>query len=489
VAVLGTAPDLPRSLRRIFGRRGDPRVSVVDLPGDTPLPVAYAAALGHGAAPWVTLLGASDALAPHALATLSNALGTAEVVYADEDQIDDAGRISAPRFKPEYSPDLLLTNPYLGRPLVMARDRVLAAGGIRPIDGDWEHDLMLRVTEGATVVTHVPEVLCHRGPGASSPSGGAPVTVALDRRGEAASVEKGPMSAWRIRRHLTHPVAVSAIVPFRDGPQFLRACVDSVRATTAGADLELLLVDNGSVEPETLSLVDRLASDPDVTVMHDARPFNWAALNNAAVARARGDVLLFLNNDIEAGIAGWLEALTAQALRPDVAAVGARLLYPDRRVQHAGVVIGMGGAAGHVLAGLPEDQAGYLGMAVLTRECSAVTGACLCTRRSVFDELGGFDEELGLDMNDIDYCLRARARGRRVIYEPLAELIHHESPSRGTSGSVANIRRFVDRWEAELLLGDPFLNPNLTRVDSSCALRGPNEEKWWQEWRTTLNRM
>ena len=200
----------------------------------------------------------------------------------------------------------------------------------------------------------------------------------------------------------------SAIIPFRDGARFLRTCVDSVTATAGDVDLELVLVDNGSVEPETRTLVERLAGRTDVVVVRDDRPFNWAALNNGAVDRARGDVLLFLNNDIEARHDGWLEVLAAQALRPEIGAAGARLLYPTGRVQHAGLVIGLGGAAGHVLVGLDGDAPGYLGMAVVARDCSAVTGACLATRRDVFDDLGRFDVSLGLDLNDIDFCLRAR---------------------------------------------------------------------------------
>jgi O-antigen biosynthesis protein len=220
-------------------------------------------------------------------------------------------------------------------------------------------------------------------------------------------------------------------------------------------------------------------------VVRDDRSFNWAALNNAAVDAARGDVLLFLNNDIEARRPGWLGALAAQALRPDVAAVGARLLYPDGRVQHAGVVIGIG-AAGHILVGLPADQPGYLGLAVLTRECSAVTGACMASRRSLFEELGGFDEGLGIDTNDIDFCLRAQQRGYRVLYEPLAELIHYESPSRGKTGTVPDIRRFMLRWDEQIESGDPFFNPHLTRLDGSCALRRPQEEEQLHQWRLIL---
>ena len=280
---------------------------------------------------------------------------------------------------------------------------------------------------------------------------------------------------------------MSIVIPFRDEPRLLRTCVDSIGATTRlHASVELVLIDNGSSDPETLTLVERLGARPDVRVLRDPRPFNWAALNNAGASEARGDLLLFLNNDIEAHRSGWLTALCAQALREDVGAAGARLLYPDRRVQHCGLVVGLTGAAGHVLGGLPEDAAGYLRMATTARECSAVTGACLATRRSVFEVLDGFDESLGVDLNDVDYCLRAAALGLRTVYEPAAELIHHESPSRGTAGGVGDVLEFVERWKGYIADGDRYYNPHLTRADPSCGLAHPGEEDDWNRWYATL---
>jgi len=476
------------------------QVVVARCPAGTSQAAALTAAFDRCTAPAVALLGVGDRLAPDAVALLAGALVDADVAYGDEDLTDaddndDGGALRQPALKPDWSPELLLSTPYLGRPLAVRRELVATAGGVAdPRSADWEHDLMLRVTEKASGVAHVAEVLCHRtdGPtnGGDDPTAeghSRPVAAALARRGETGSVEPGPVpGSWRVRRQPATRPSVSAVIPFRDGARFLRTCVDSVTATTAGVDLQLVLVDNGSVEPETHSLLDQLATRPDVVVVHDDRPFNWAALNNVAAEVAGGEVLLFLNNDIEARNPGWLDALVAQAVRPDVGAAGARLLYPTGQVQHAGLVVGLGGAAGHVLAGLPASAGGYLGMAVLTRDCTAVTGACLATRRSVFDRLDGFDVSLGVDLNDIDYCLRARQSGLRIVYEPDAELVHYESPSRGTSGSVGDIGRFIRRWEGIIAAGDPFLNRHLTRLNSSCALRGPDEEGWWQAWRSTL---
>jgi O-antigen biosynthesis protein len=292
---------------------------------------------------------------------------------------------------------------------------------------------------------------------------------------------------YRIVRAARTGVSVSILIPFRDEPRLLRTCVDSIAATTRlHASVELVLIDNGSSDPETLTLVERLGHSPDARVLTDPRPFNWAALNNAAAREARGDILLFLNNDIEAHRSGWLAPLCAQALRPDVGVAGARLLYPDRRLQHCGLVVGLTGAAGHVLGGLDEDEPGYLHMATAARECSAVTGACLATRREVFELLGGFDETLGVDLNDVDYCLRAGAQGLRTVYEPAAELIHHESPSRGTAGGVGDVVEFLDRWKEYISEGDRYLNPHLTRADPSCGLARPGEEDNWNRWYATL---
>jgi GT2 family glycosyltransferase len=300
-------------------------------------------------------------------------------------------------------------------------------------------------------------------------------------------VEPGrTVGTFRIVRSVPEGTTASIIVPFRDQARFLRTCADSVRATAGGVGHELILVDNGSVEPETRSLVEELAEREGVRVLTDPRPFNWARLNNGAAAGAAGDVLVFLNNDIEVREAGWLEALCAQATRPDVAAAGARLLYPGRRLQHCGIVVGLTGAAGHPLLGLAEDEPGYLRMATAVRECAAVTGACLATRRQVFADLGCFDEDLGVDLNDVDYCLRAAQRGYRVIYEPGAELIHHESPSRGTAGGTGDIVNFVERWAEYIDARDPYLNPYLTRDDPSCALATPEEKEAWDRWRSTL---
>ena len=436
------------------------------------------------------LLFPGDVWAPDTALLLTAALTPMSVVYGDEDLVTADGTWRAPRFKPDFSPEFLLTSAYVGRPLAMGAG---VADRLPPLvacdTAALEHECALAATEIAEEVTHIAEVLCHRSEDLHDvgTTSARHVEEALRRRGDDGRVDAGSASVSRIVRSVPADLPVSILIPFRDEPRLLRTCVDSLAATTsAHTSTELVLIDNGSSDPETLTLVEHLAESPGVRVLTDPRPFNWAALNNAGALVARGDVLVFLNNDIEAHQGGWLSALCAQALRPDVGAAGARLLYPDRHLQHCGLVIGLTGAAGHVLGGLPQEAPGYLHMATAARECSAVTGACLATRRAVFDLLGGFDETLGVDLNDVDYCLRAAEVGFRTLYEPAAQLIHHESPSRGTAGGVGDVVKFVDRWKEYLSDGDRYLNPHLTRADPSCGLARPGEKDDWNRWYATL---
>jgi O-antigen biosynthesis protein len=455
--------SLARLVRSAVPRRSRRRIALLGAPAAAPanelLHLGLSETRGVGGA----LIFSGDVWAPDTVALLGVALQPDSVVYADEDRINSEGGHEDPRLKPEYSPDFLASSAYLGRPIAFSSELTGDLPAFTSSNGAaLERDFASAVCRRARHVLHISEVLCHRT--------GDVETPAVARR-----CPPRPRPA----------VKVSIVIPFRDQPRFLRTCLDSVRATVE-EDLELILIDNGSSEPETMLLLQRLGDWPSLQVLTDAGPFNWARLNNAGARLASGDVLLFMNNDVEAVRPGWLSILVAHALRSDVGAVGARLLYPDRRLQHCGIVVGLNGAAGHPLVGLRESERGYLGMATSTRECSAVTGACLATRRGVFERLGGFDESLGIDLNDVDFCLRAGREGHRVIYAADAELLHHESPSRGTAGATGDIVEFVQRWAEYIGAGDPYLSPHLTRADSSCALAQPGEVERWHEWFATL---
>jgi GT2 family glycosyltransferase len=294
-----------------------------------------------------------------------------------------------------------------------------------------------------------------------------------------AAVEDGPFpGSYHVRRRLRDRPTVSVIIPFRDQAAMTARCLESLETEPGHEDLDVVLVDNGSVEPETHALRRRFGDQ--VRVLEHPGAFNWSVINNLAARNCRSDLLLFMNNDIEARRPGWLGALAELAQRSDVGAVGARLLFPDGVVQHAGVVLGQHGIAGHVFMGLPPGGIGYFGWDRVVRPYSAVTGACLMTRRSVFEELGGFDEELQVAFNDIDYCVRLVDAGMQVLYTPHAELVHHESVSRGMSGFFHDYRYFLRKWGRDRLRDDPYYNPNLSLFAQWCPLRAPGEEERWE---------
>jgi O-antigen biosynthesis protein len=259
------------------------------------------------------------------------------------------------------------------------------------------------------------------------------------------------------------------------------ACLESLEVAPGYEIGEVVLVDNGSAEPESQVLRRHIERHPSMRLLDYAGPFNWAAINNMAASTCTSDQLLFLNNDIEAKSEGWLHALVELAQRPEVGAVGARLVYPDGKLQHAGVIFGTESIVGHIFQGLPRGRRGYGGWDEVVRSYSAVTAACMMVRRSVFEELGGFDEAFPVAFNDTDFCIRAGELGYRVLYTPHAELTHHESVSRGLSGYSRDFQVFLSRWWDLLQEDDPFYNPNLSRFDSFCPLRAEWEDDRWRQ--------
>jgi GT2 family glycosyltransferase len=283
----------------------------------------------------------------------------------------------------------------------------------------------------------------------------------------------------RVRYSLPQePPQVSMIIPTRNEVELIRRCVESIGEKTEYRDFEILIVDNGSDDPETIQYLRGLEAAGAVRLLSYPHPFNFSAINNFAVRHVRGELLAFLNNDLEVIDSGWLGEMVSHAVRPEIGAVGACLWYPDDRLQHGGVVLGLGGVAGHAMKMLPRGAKGYNARAVLVQNYSAVTAACMLVRRRVFDEIGGFDaDNLPIAFNDVDLCLRIREKGYRNLWTPYAQLYHHESASRGPEDTPEKQARFGKeiaymrhRW-GQLLHHDPAYNPNLTDRTEDFALR------------------
>jgi GT2 family glycosyltransferase len=452
------------------------------------------AALSLATGEFVAFIRAGDILAEHALYEFVFALGgndRPDIVYSDHDHVTADGNRANPWFKPGWDPDLLLAQDYISDFAVYRRSLIEAVGCLRTgFEGAEFHDLALRATAATTPdrVLHVPAILYHRRDGEkaihseSALSGLRAIDAScravsdhLDSRGHPdAIVKRAPQIPSTMRVVWPLPMSepsVSVIIPTRDQADLLAQCVEGILHRTDYCNLELLIVDNGSVEPATLTLFDQLtSSDSRVSILAHPGPFNYSAMNNAAAREASGEVLLLLNNDIDVIDSGWLRELVSHAIRPDVGVVGAKLLYATEQVQHGGIVLGPNGQVIHVHRLANRNDPGYCGQLALARTLSAVTGACAAIRRAVFFEVGGLDEiNLTMAFNDIDFCMRVGDYGYRVVWTPFAELFHLESASRGLDdANPAKRARFLRElqymqktWGSLLESADPFHNPNL----------------------------
>ena len=437
----------------------------------------------------IAFVNVGDVLVPEALFEVVKRLNddpAADIVYSDQDFIDAAGRLFDPFFKPEWDPELLFSTNILGPFTVMRRRVVERAGGLRPELGAGQpYDLMLRASEQTQQIHHVAKVLCHLGPReatrdrivwrhAAARDERRALDEALARRQRPGCVEplfttRGPR-CYTTRFRLTQRPLVSIIIPTRDQAALLRTTIDSILTRTDYDAYEIVVIDNNSVEPDAVAYLASLR--PPCQVHRWTAPFNYSAINNFGVRQGRGEQLLFLNNDVEVLRADWLTAMLEYAQFDAVGSVGAKLLYTDGTIQHAGVVLNVGGVAQHAFRCTAKEVPGVPRLAELPRNCSAVTGACMMVPRRVFDKVGGFDEALRVVLNDIDLCLRIREHGYEVVYTPHALLYHHEGASRGRVHPPEDEERFVARWSAQLGRVDPYYNPNLsdTREDWSLKL-------------------
>ncbi|MGL6097436.1 MAG: glycosyltransferase family 2 protein [Fimbriiglobus sp.] len=492
LADASTAPHVRPILERAAA--ADPRVKVAYLPENLGIAGNSNAALALAVGEFVSLLDHDDTLAPfalHEVVTAINAHADADFLYSDEDKLDPTGERVEPNFKPDWSPETIRSRNYVCHLTVLRKALTDDLGGFRPgFDGSQDYDLVLRASETARRIVHIPRVLYHWRMHEQSTAlnkgsknyayenGRNAIADHLARIGVDAGVHDGPvLGTYQVVYHLRSQPLVSVVVPNKDHPEMLARCVDSL-AKGSYANYELLVVENGSTRPETFALYERLKAQPHVRIVEWKKPFNYAAVNNFAAAQARGDLLLFLNNDVEAITPDWLESLVKLAVQPGVGAVGAKLYFADDTIQHAGIVVGMGGVAGHGFLNFPRQAAGYMQRLLYTQNVAAVTGACLLMPRPVFDAVGGFDEGFVLAFNDVDICLQVLRRGYRVVWTPDAELYHLESKTRGyedTPEKQARFKREVDlfhsKWTGFLRAGDPYYSPHFRLDRPDFALK------------------
>lgn len=433
---------------------------------------------------WLLLLQAGDRLATHALYEFACAAldhPQAVMLYADSDTIDASGGRINPCFKPDWSMAHLRSTNYIGTAFAVRSSALVELS--ETFRGELKtspYDLLLRVGERAAdaEVVHVPRVLLHGAPSLAGVGGMtacdeddmAAVRAHLARQGVAAEVTWTRPGCWRVNYALPeHPPKVSIIVPTRDAVGLLRQCVDSLLGKTAYPDYEILVVDNQSSDAAALTYMEDIAARANVRVLRYDHPFNYSAINNFAVREAQGEVICLLNNDTEVIAPDWLAEMVGHLQQPGVGVVGAKLYYPDGRVQHAGDTVGPGGCANHLHSLIARDDPGYCNRAAVAQELSAVTAACLLTKRDLYERLGGLDEKhLPVAFNDVDYCLRVREAGYKVVWTPHAELYHHESVSRGKDKTFRRrlrawreVRYMRKRWR-EQMKNDPFYNPNFS---------------------------
>lgn len=483
------------------GEEEDERIRYRFLEGNQGIAGNTNAALSMAVGDFVVLADHDDLLSPDALYCLARAIradGTADVLYSDEDKTDKNGKkFYDPHFKPDFNEDLLRSLNYICHLLAVRRSLAAEAGGFRAdYDGAQDYDFVFRCTERARRIVHIPRILyhwrCHGASTAENPeskryafeAGKRALEDHYARLGIEARVAHGQKPGMYITQYARpYDPLVSVIIPNKDHTADLDRTIRSVTACTSYPKLEWVIVENNSVCSETFSYYESLAREfANVRVITWKGEFNYAAINNFGVSQASGEYLWFLNNDLEMITDDCVDGLLNPCMRPEIGIVGARLYYGDNTVQHAGVIVGLGGVAGHAFVGQPRFDCGYMAKDWCTQRLSAVTAACLMMRRRVFEEIGGFSEELAVAFNDVDLCLKAGRAGYGVLYNAQVEAYHYESKTRGLEDTPKKVARFngemdlfKEKWQKELQAGDPYYNVNLTLARNDFTLRNPYE--------------
>ena len=484
--VVACSPSLTHAIRDALQSRNVDLGSVHFIPMAADLALTLNALVAAATGEFVLQIPPGALLRAHALlelALLLDCYPDAELVYSDADRLDAVGRRHHPQFKPAWSPNHLVEMDYAGDLALFRRQTVQRIGGWRSSAGHArDHDLKLRIAEHVESrrIIHLAKVLVHlpQTDQRSASANSGLLHDLIERRQYRAIVKAGSTGKPRLHYLPSEPPLISLIIPTRDRAELLKTCISSILEHTLYRRFEIIVVDNDSREAVTHRLIESLRQEAQVRILRSPGEFNFSAINNLAAREARGTLLALINNDIEVIHGDWLDEMVGLAARPDIGCVGAKLLYPDGRIQHAGIAVGIMGLAGHVYRFFPGDTPGDMDQLCHTREVSAVTAACLVVRRSVFAEVGGMDEkELKVAFNDVDFCLKVRAAGYLNLWTPYAELIHHELASRGYETTPAKAERLAfeaqvlhRRW-GEKVSADPYYSPNLTHDREDFSVR------------------
>ncbi|MEW6261314.1 MAG: glycosyltransferase, partial [Thermodesulfobacteriota bacterium] len=476
----------------------DQRIRVRFLERNRGIALASNAAAAMATGDFIGFLDHDDTLSADALYEVASVLqqGDIDLIYSDEDKMDLDERRIEPFFKPDYSPDLLLSQNYICHFTVIRKTLFDAVGGFRDgFNGSQDHDLVLRILEKTDRVAHIPKILYHwrKIPGSTAAvydaksyaweAGRKAIEQTLKVRGVEAAVFFGRwQGSYRVKRNISGRPLVSILIPFRDRADLLEKCILSILEQSSWPTFEIIGIDNGSSAPETVKLKRRLADmDARVTFLAYREPFNYSAINNFGVAHSKGEHVVLMNSDIEIITPAWVEALLEHSQRPEVGAVGAKLYYPDGRIQHAGIVVGIFGNAGHPHRFFQPNDNGYYARPHVIHNVSAVTAALMMVKKSLYESVGGLDaEHLGIAYNDVDFCLKLRQKGLLNVFTPYCEAVHHESASRGYESTSEKRERFErerlvfeSRWQGVIDAGDPYYNVNLSRKSEDFAIRLP----------------
>lgn len=483
-----------RPLLNMYSHK-DQRIKVVFREENGHICKATNTALSIANGEYIGLLDNDDELAPNALyevVKIINNNPALDLIYSDEDKIDKFGKRMDPTFKPDWSPDLLMGTNYICHFGVYRKSIVDKIGGFRPgYEGAQDYDLVLRFTEQTQNVGHIPKLLYHwrmlesstavnqDSKGYAFEAGRLALEDSLKRRKIRGSVSNAAgLGLYDVHYDIMEEEMVSIIIPTRDGFDDLKKCVESIYEKTVYPNFEIIIADNGSKDENVLALLEKYKKEHDLFhVQKIDIPFNYAKINNLASKKASGKYILFLNNDTEVISPDWINNMVSFAQFDRIGAVGAKLLYPDNTIQHAGVVMGLGGAAGHCHHTFPNGDFGYFGRLAINVNYSAVTAACMMVKKSDFETIGGFNEELQVAFNDVDLCLRLRKLGKYNVWLHAVELYHFESKSRGYENSPIKQVRFAQETEymfehwGDVIKNDPFYNPNLTLEKGDYSLR------------------